>query len=483
MKNKHEADNESPSEQPSPSSEPKIYSIKRKDGGWLLGRRSFLEVTAAATVGALGASLSKAAENQQGQGKSASDSNGSQTVYAHEKSVKCLAISPDGKLLVSGGEEGKIKLWALPNGAFQQVLSDCGAAVDSLVFAEGGKSLLSGSRKSRKNIVLWSLPEAKEKSAFGVEPKGDLPLSLDVPLGQNILASGGRDNVLRLWELPDGRTLNALRISSDARPLKVLFLPDGKTLASLDGSGRIAFRSVEDLVTQRTLPTSDVDLPGFLCFAVSANGETMFAGRKNAVIEIISVTKGLVTQSLRGHSDGVNCLAVSSDGSILASGSDDTTIKLWSLPDGALKATLSGHVKKINAVAISPDGKLLASGSDDRTIRLWSLPQGKQLLCLLDLETSYNTTQGVQYKSVNQYGQTITYTLPCGSPIPAGAVCVCNCVPGSLTMPANHTQSFSSTGVCTCDLVCTCNTVCTCQAVGSPGGSGGGYGGHYWYPN
>ena len=46
-----------------------------------------------------------------------------------------------------------------------------------------------------------------------------------------------------------------------------------------------------------------------------------------------------------------------------------------------------------------------------------------------------------------------TYTLPCGSQIPADAVCTCNCV----TVPAE----------------CGCNTNCTCDTEG----------GHYWYPN
>ena len=50
---------------------------------------------------------------------------------------------------------------------------------------------------------------------------------------------------------------------------------------------------------------------------------------------------------------------------------------------------------------------------------------------------------------------TRSYTLPCGSPIPSGAVCTCNCV----TSPGKK--------------VCTCDSVCTCESVGS----------HYWYPN
>jgi uncharacterized protein YraI len=54
-----------------------------------------------------------------------------------------------------------------------------------------------------------------------------------------------------------------------------------------------------------------------------------------------------------------------------------------------------------------------------------------------------------------------TYTLPCGSEIPAGAECTCNCV----SVPA----------ACDCDshTFCACDAVCTCDTVES----------HYWYPN
>jgi hypothetical protein len=47
------------------------------------------------------------------------------------------------------------------------------------------------------------------------------------------------------------------------------------------------------------------------------------------------------------------------------------------------------------------------------------------------------------------------YTLPCGSPVPPGAICTCNCVPGTVihhTKPVVHTY-------------CTCNKVCTCVPV------------------
>ncbi len=59
-------------------------------------------------------------------------------------------------------------------------------------------------------------------------------------------------------------------------------------------------------------------------------------------------------------------------------------------------------------------------------------------------------SNGIEYTSKG-----VTYTLPCGSPIPAGAVCSCNCV----TVPA----------ACSCDSY----NPCSCDSVSS----------HYWYPN
>ena len=72
-------------------------------------------------------------------------------------------------------------------------------------------------------------------------------------------------------------------------------------------------------------------------------------------------------------------------------------------------------------------------------------------------------TTGIEYKYTDSYGKVYTYSLPCGSPIPAGAVCVCNCV----TVP--QACSCDTHTSCTCDKVQTC----TCDRVGT----------HYWYPN
>jgi hypothetical protein len=108
--------------------------------------------------------------------------------------------------------------------------------------------------------------------------------------------------------------------------------------------------------------------------------------------------------------------------------------------------------------------------------------------------------EGVQIQVLDATGQTRTFTLPCGSPIPPGATCICNCVAGTLpgepgeVAPGQEGINFTSPGgetrtmpcgspipdgwTCSCNCVtappaCGCDGHCSCDSVS---------GGHYWYP-
>jgi WD40 repeat protein len=186
--------------------------------------------------------------------------------------------------------------------------------------------------------------------------------------------------------------------------------------------------------------------------------------------------------TLTAHPSGVLSVAISPDGGLLVSGGrgragrsrppvilgvagaaarkrgPSEAVKLWSLPDGKLLKTLTGHAAEVTALAIGADGRTLASGSTDGEIELWSLPGGKSLpICLMDTSASDSRVKGVKYSKDGA-----VYTLPCGAPIPPGAVCTCNCVPG---------------------------TGCSCVGNVSTGGGGGGGGRctcvpvSYYHPN
>jgi hypothetical protein len=140
-------------------------------------------------------------------------------------------------------------------------------------------------------------------------------------------------------------------------------------------------------------------------------------------------------------------------------------ITFWRLPEGELTKRIEGlRGSVIPRTVISPDGKfLIFGGSGDITI--WPLQEeGDSGRCLLDLKCNKSDVKGVTYTVHDESGQMISYTLPCGSPLPAGATCTCNCVPGTYVAPPPPPQSGDSYGgggsFCQCDQICTCVPIC-----------------------
>ncbi len=63
----------------------------------------------------------------------------------HMENVYALAISPDNKLLVSGGGDDAVRLWRLPSGRLVKTLEGHVSASSSLVISPDGQMLASAS--------------------------------------------------------------------------------------------------------------------------------------------------------------------------------------------------------------------------------------------------------------------------------------------------------------------------------------------------
>ncbi|MBV9124096.1 MAG: protein kinase, partial [Planctomycetes bacterium] len=83
-------------------------------------------------------------------------------------SVLCLAVSPDGKLLATGGEDHTIHLWEVPSGRELARWEAHESGVSSLLFAADGQTLVSGSRDG--TLKMWNLPLIhRELSALALD--------------------------------------------------------------------------------------------------------------------------------------------------------------------------------------------------------------------------------------------------------------------------------------------------------------------------
>jgi len=383
---------------------------------------------------------------------------------AHLDKVNALAISPEGKVLASASSDRTAKLWSLPDGKLLSTLEGHTNAVLALAVTPDGRIVASGS--SDRTVKLWSLPDGKLLSTLGGHTNEVWAITI-TPDGK-VLASAGTDTTIRLWSLPDGKLLATLEGHTEW-VCALAVTPDGNVLASGSTDGTVKLWSLSGGKLLATLKGHGA----IGAMAITPDGKLLASAGADTTIRLWSLSGGKLLATLKGPKGWVSALAVTPDGSVLASGDDDQTIRLWSLSDSKLLANLDAHTA-IGAMAITPDGSILVSGGADNTVALWSLPLAlNRGSCfrsyLFDPKATADYVKGVTYNVYDSVtGRTVTYTLPCGSAIPNGAVCTCNCVPGT-HLPAGSSGGYSggSGGCYTVGTVCQCNKICTCVPVPS----------------
>lgn len=186
-----------------------------------------------------------------------------------------------------------------------------------------------------------------------------------------LLASGSKDNSIRVWNLPGGGNLRILQGHTDDVNC-VRFSPDGKTLATAsdDYTIRLWPMPVADqskILKSHTMWVRSLDF---------GPHNTLVSGGDDNTVRIWNLDSAEEAKKLSEHTNTVFGVAFSPDQRLLATASKDCAIRLWDTAEWKTVRVLTGHTSDVNGVAFSPDGRLLASASDDRTVRLWDVDSG-----------------------------------------------------------------------------------------------------------
>ena len=239
-----------------------------------------------------------------------------------------VAFSPDGRLLASGSQDEKVRLWDPATRKRIRILSGHLGHVWSVAFSPDGRLLASGGEGM---VRLWD--PATGQHLRTLTDRQDSTFQVTFSPDGRLLASGSRDKTVRLWNPATGKLLRTITGHTDV-VLRVAFSPDGRLLAS---------------------------------------------GSRDKTVRLWNPATGKLLRTLTGHKDIILSVAFSPDGRLLASGGHDKEVQLWDPATGKLRRTLTGHTKDVYSVAFSPDGRLLASGSLDKTVRLWNPATGQHL--------------------------------------------------------------------------------------------------------
>ncbi|NET45442.1 WD40 repeat domain-containing protein [Okeania sp. SIO2B3] len=268
----------------------------------------------------------------------------------------------------------------------------------SVDISPNGQLIASGSRDN--TVKIWYLDGTLLTNITG--HKGSVNYVDFSPNGQ-LVASASNDKTIKVWH-NNGTLITTLK-GHQGRVLSVKFSPDGQYLISGGDDSTLRIWSINGQLL-RTLDSHknwvfDVSFSPPILTAQREKNELLIASASwDKTVKIWNL-KGKLLTTLEGHTDQVDSVVFSRDGKLIITGSADNTIKIWQ-PDGTLIRTietvpnlenLSQKEKDANivySVSLSPDGKIIASASKNGKIQLWNL-QGELLETLIGHTNSVNS--------------------------------------------------------------------------------------------
>jgi len=240
----------------------------------------------------------------------------------------CVVVSHDGKQIISGWSDGKIRAFLPQSGRLLYTINDAHLGnVRTIRILSDGERLISGGDDGK--VRVWDVSSLEAQTLIVSWKEHHCKVySLEVNSEENKVVSSSGDGSCIIWDLIEYKRLNALFAQNQFT--QVLYHPDQSQLLTTGTDRKISWWDATELDTIREIE-----------------------GSESAVI---------------------NALAISGDGESFVSAGADYIVNFWKYDDGEITHEGSGHSSPVTSVMISPDNKHIVSVGEEGGIFIWEFP-------------------------------------------------------------------------------------------------------------
>ena len=284
------------------------------------------------------------------------------TLRGHMDTVDAVAVSPDGRLIASGGWDYTLRLWDRDTGRQVRTLQTEGY-VEQISFSPDGQFVACAGRNGVK-VQMWNVSTGGRVERYCLPTNHAVAYSPD---GTRIAAGGYHHEPLRVWDVNTGRLLREWPEIRRTRPLAIAWSPDSKTVATARPDGTVILLDVDSGEVVRSFQDHTLDVK---YVAFSSDGQLLASTSYDTTLRVWHVGSGELLRVFDEPGHVFNGVAFSPDGTRVAA-AGTSAVRVWNLASGKPEAVRLGHADVLNTLVFTPDGKRILTASHDGTVKIW----------------------------------------------------------------------------------------------------------------
>jgi WD40 repeat protein len=267
----------------------------------------------------------------------------------------CICFSPDGKSIVSGWDDGKIRAFRPQTGKLMYAINDAHRdGVTAITMTSDCRRIISGGQEGQ--VRVWAIGRQTQKMIASMKEHKGRVNCVQVNNEDTECVSASADGSCIVWSLERFVRNTALFASTQFKA--IVYHPDQSQLLSTGTDRKLTYWDLVD-------------------------------GNPIRIID------GSTT-------DQINCIAITEDGDKFVSGGGEKMVKLWGYDEGYCYYVGVGHSGAIVQCKVSPDQQTIVTVGDEGAIFLWSMPDVK--FSQEEREPDQGQSGGGQQQTMQQQG-------------------------------------------------------------------------------